>query len=378
MPAKILLIDDDLQSLKLVGLMLQRRGYAIVAARGGVQGLAKAESDAPDLIILDVMMPDLDGFEVCRRLRSQPATSQIPVIMFTAKAQVGAKVDGFQSGADDYLTKPIHPDDLAARVDAALQRRAQQRANTPKPAAAAHVIGFLGVKGGVGTTTLALNAAAALAHADSERRVILIDLQASAANAAVQLGLESADGLTSLAKLTPQAITPSAVEQGLVQHASGLQLLLANAQSPVAALTAAQLQAVISSASQLAQVVVLDLGSTLDDFNLAALGVCQRVVLAVEPLRIAVVAAQHLGAQLEHWGIPAARLSVALINRTPGAMMLDKQAVEAQLNLPIDVLLPPVPEVASQAANEASLIIHLQPGGLFAEQIRTLAQQLTT
>jgi len=378
MPAKILLVDDDLQSLKLVGLMLQRRGYVIMAARGGVQGLAKAESDAPDLILLDVMMPDLDGLEVCRRLRSQPSTSQIPIIMFTAKSDVGDKVDGFQSGADDYLTKPIHPNDLATRVDAALQRSAQKRLSV-QPTTTAHVIGLLGVRGGVGTTTLALNLAAAMANADGERRVILVDLQTSAANIAAQLGLGTADGLAALVDLEPGAITPAVLGPRLIHHASGMSLLVnADQPAPAALLTPAQVAALINSVSQLAHVVVLDLGSTLDDLTLTALGLCRRVVLALEPQRIAVAAAQNVSAQLERRGIPGARLSAALINRTAGTVMLDKQVVESQLKLPIEVLLPPVPEVASQAADESNLIIHLQPGGLFAEQIRTLAQHLTT
>lgn len=378
MPAKILLVDDDLQSLKLVGLMLQRRGYVIMAARGGVQGLAKAESDAPDLILLDVMMPDLDGLEVCRRLRSQPSTSQIPIIMFTAKSDVGDKVDGFQSGADDYLTKPIHPNDLATRVDAALQRSAQKRLSV-QPTTTAHVIGLLGVRGGVGTTTLALNLAAAMANADGERRVILVDLQTSAANIAAQLGLGTADGLAALVDLEPGAITPAVLGPRLIHHASGMSLLVnADQPAPAALLAPAQVAALINSVSQLAHVVVLDLGSTLDDLTLTALGLCRRVVLALEPQRIAVAAAQNVSAQLERRGIPAARLSAALINRTAGTVMLDKQVVESQLKLPIEVLLPPVPEVAGQAADESNLIIHLQPGGLFAEQIRTLAQHLTT
>lgn len=378
MPAKILLVDDDLQSLKLVGLMLQRRGYVIMAARGGVQGLAKAESDAPDLILLDVMMPDLDGLEVCRRLRSQPSTSQIPIIMFTAKSDVGDKVDGFQSGADDYLTKPIHPNDLAARVDAALQRSAQKRLSV-QPPTTAQVIGLLGVRGGVGTTTLALNLAAAMANADGERRVILVDLQTSAANIAAQLGLGTADGLAALVSLEPSEITPAALGPRLIHHASGMSLLVnADQPAPAALLTSAQVTALINSVSQLAHVVVLDLGSTLDELTLTALGRCRRVVLALEPQRIAVAAAQNVSAQLERRGLPAARLSAALINRTTGTVMLDTQVIEAQLKLPIEVLLPPVPEVAGQAADESNLIIHLQPGGLFAEQIRTLAQHLTT
>ncbi len=127
MPARILIVDDDLQTLKLIGLMLQRRGYEIIAARDGQQALQKARTEAPDLIILDMMMPDMTGYEVCRQLRSQSVTRNLPVLMFTAKADLDTKVQGFEAGADDYLTKPIHPNDLAARVEAALQRGATAR-----------------------------------------------------------------------------------------------------------------------------------------------------------------------------------------------------------------------------------------------------------
>ena len=92
---RILIVDDDRDSLKLIGLMLQRRGYEIVAAQSGTQALAKVESDMPDLIILDVMMPDLDGYEVCRSLRADPKTASTPIIMFTAKTRVDDKVAGF-------------------------------------------------------------------------------------------------------------------------------------------------------------------------------------------------------------------------------------------------------------------------------------------
>jgi DNA-binding response OmpR family regulator len=109
MPEKILIIDDDVDTLRLVGLMLQRQGYQISAAPNGSQGLTKALEERPDLILLDVMMPDMDGYEVTRRLRKNPATATIPILMFTAKTQLDDKVTGFEVGADDYLTKPTHP-----------------------------------------------------------------------------------------------------------------------------------------------------------------------------------------------------------------------------------------------------------------------------
>ena len=114
MAEKILIVDDDIDSLKLIGLMLQRQGYEISAASAGGQAINKAAAENPDLIILDVMMPDMDGYEVCRRLRADTTTQHIPIIMFTAKTLVDDKVSGFEAGADDYLTKPTHPAELAA------------------------------------------------------------------------------------------------------------------------------------------------------------------------------------------------------------------------------------------------------------------------
>src|SRR5574341_1693916 len=127
MSEKILIIDDDLDTLRLVGIMLQRQGYQISAATNGEQGLAKALEEKPDLVLLDVMMPDMDGYEVTRRLRKNPATSSTPILMFTAKTQLDDKVTGFEVGADDYLTKPTHPTELLAHVRSLLARAAQKR-----------------------------------------------------------------------------------------------------------------------------------------------------------------------------------------------------------------------------------------------------------
>src|SRR5512135_732527 len=98
MAEKILIVDDDIDSLKLIGLMLQRQGYEISAASSGAQAFNKAFAEHPDLIILDVMMPDMDGYEICRRLRANPATQAIPIIMFTAKTLIDDKVAGFEAG----------------------------------------------------------------------------------------------------------------------------------------------------------------------------------------------------------------------------------------------------------------------------------------
>ena len=88
MSEKILVVDDDVESLKLISLMLKRQGYDVAIANSGSQALAKASTEIPNLIILDVMMMDMDGYEVCRRLRGNPETRPIPIIMFTAKTLI--------------------------------------------------------------------------------------------------------------------------------------------------------------------------------------------------------------------------------------------------------------------------------------------------
>src|SRR5512146_1371917 len=164
MSAKILIVDDDLDTLRLVGLMLQRQGYQISAATNGQQGLDKAFDEDPDLILLDVMMPDMDGYEVTRRLRQHPSTMETPILMFTAKTQLDDKVIGFEVGADDYLTKPTHPSELQARVKTLLARVQEKKAGavSDKEENRGYVVGMLGARGGLGTTTVAVNLGAGL------------------------------------------------------------------------------------------------------------------------------------------------------------------------------------------------------------------------
>lgn len=115
-PADILIIDDNVNNLKLITRFLEDQGYDTMTAKEGRDGLAKAGRGHPDLILLDVMMPGMDGMTVCRRLKKNPDTADIPVIFLTAKGAAEDIVSGFKLGAVDYITKPFQPDELCARV----------------------------------------------------------------------------------------------------------------------------------------------------------------------------------------------------------------------------------------------------------------------
>jgi DNA-binding response OmpR family regulator len=119
----VLAADDDPDILDLVAFRLERSGYTVLQARDGEEALALAVKELPDLAVLDVMMPKLDGFELTRRLRAEAATSRMPIILLTARAQDADVQRGFDAGADDYLRKPFSPEELRARVQAILGRR---------------------------------------------------------------------------------------------------------------------------------------------------------------------------------------------------------------------------------------------------------------
>ncbi|MGH7991585.1 MAG: response regulator, partial [Limisphaerales bacterium] len=119
---KILIVDDEPDAIELLEFNLRQAGFDVVTAEDGAEALRKAKSSAPALIVLDVMLPELDGLEVCKLLRRDPPTSTLPIIMLTAKAAELDRVLGLELGADDYITKPFSPRELILRIKKLLER----------------------------------------------------------------------------------------------------------------------------------------------------------------------------------------------------------------------------------------------------------------
>lgn len=119
---RVLIVDDDPAALRMIEYIFDRADYEVYLAATGPEALSKAGEAKPDLVILDVMMPDVTGLEVCQRLRAQPALARLPIIMLSAKDQLEDKVNGFEAGADDYVSKPVDPQELLARAKALLHR----------------------------------------------------------------------------------------------------------------------------------------------------------------------------------------------------------------------------------------------------------------
>ena len=119
MPKKILIVEDETNIRELLRLYLEREGYTVLEAENGVEGIKKWKSDKPDMLLLDVMMPVMDGWEVCREIRAE---SDVPIIMLTAKGETADRVSGLEMGADDYIVKPLEMPEVIARVRAVFRR----------------------------------------------------------------------------------------------------------------------------------------------------------------------------------------------------------------------------------------------------------------
>jgi pilus assembly protein CpaE len=160
-----LVIDDDVIILKMTSTALTRLGYNVVTAPDGLKGLAAVKTERPDIVITDVMMPGIDGYEFTRRLRREPAFAQLPVLILTAQTELEEKLKAFESGADDYLSKPFEPAELAARLTVLLRRAERSQAVQGSAARMSEKARFIAVhslRGGVGSTSLAVNVAFSL------------------------------------------------------------------------------------------------------------------------------------------------------------------------------------------------------------------------
>lgn len=374
MAERILIVDDDADSLKMIGLMLQRQGYEVLAASNGQQALNQARSDSPNLIILDIMMPDMDGYEVCRRLRHDPATQTIPIIMFTAKTLVDDKVAGFEAGADDYLTKPTHPAELASRVKAVLARSASQRRTDGDQAM---TMGFLGAKGGVGTTTLAMNVAAALARTEP---AVLADFRLGQGTLGLALGFSRSTGLANLLARPTSDITLRAVENELVTHSSGLRLLLSSARPKETLLNVTPDAAamIVRHLRAISRLVILDLGAGLNRLIARLLQELDHLMLAVEPNRVALTLARDILHDVEQIGLPHSRVSIVLINRAQSSMQIPWQEAEKILNHDMTAIISPAPELAYQAAEAGVPMVLFQPNAIIVSQFTKLAEEVVS
>ena len=380
MAEKILVIDDDLDTLRLVGLMLQRQGYQIIAATNGQQGLEKATGESPNLILLDLMMPDMDGYEVTRRLRAEPATANIPILMFTAKTQLDDKVAGFEVGADDYLTKPTHPSELQSHVKALLSRSSQKvgKVDTSQFEQHGYVVGLISARGGMGVSALSANLAASL-FKKIQADVVLAELTPGQGSLGLDLGITKQNGLADLLIKPAGEISRALITDHLVAHMAGFKLLAASNHPRDFQLInqISQYENLVARMSTLGRFIVLDLGMGLPPFVQRLLPLINEMVVVMEGTPNTIIHTRALIDDLIEFGTAKDHIAAVLNNRIRSENQMPLAEVQKQLGYPVVATLTPAPELFLQASRLKTPAVLCQPDSLTTQQISKLVEHIT-
>lgn len=401
MSKKILVVDDHRETLDLVTAILSHRGYQVVGAQSGKDGMSMAETERPDLILLDVMMPGVDGYDVCRRLKVDPRFATVPIMIFTAKAEVRDKLTAFQAGADDYLTKPTEPTELAQRIEILLSRERRsgmleshlsedelapaegkspdEDATVPRPSGSmpdepGRLIVVVGARGGAGTTTVAINLAATLA-ANGEP-VTLVDLDMVQGHVAMYLNHRPVGSVNDLAQLSGLTFNQK-WRQHLVQQNERWSLLLSrdNLNEELPVLSPDQVTVLLENMIQMGEWIVVDAGRGIMPACKPALQQADQVIVCVQPERVAILSARPLLTALSDILSPTSQLHLLLVaigmdNRLPA------KAVEGYLRCSLLTTLEIDSQDMAQAVDRGRPLVDLLPGNQHASVFKGIREKL--
>jgi len=378
MAKKILLIDDDLETLKLTGLILKKQGHEILTSTTGETGILLANSQSPDLIILDVMMPDTNGFRIAQKLRANSDTQRTPILMFTAKSQANDRIKGLESGADAYLTKPAKPKEMVAQVKSLLKRFPQQE-STPGQAhqKKGNIIGVVSAKGGIGISTLATNLAIKL-HQLTTQDILLADFRPGQGTICLDLDAVDHAGLSHLVSDLNGSMQADDIQDALFKHPSGiLTLLSAYTPSEIPApYPARSYMDLAQHFKEIAPFTVLDLGPSWNSITAAVHSACDHILLCYEPSPHNLIQAQTLYLHILEQEVDPENIKLIVINRKRSSIQLTRQQMEDTLNQTIDHYFTPAPELAYQSAQSHTPMVLRAPESMTNAQFEQLAQSI--
>jgi pilus assembly protein CpaE len=372
---KILVVDDDPNVQRLLRVTLKQEGFEVVVAGDGSEGLRLWETESPDLILLDVTLPKVDGYEVATRIRAAEGPGKhVPIIMLTAEKEVEQKVRGLRAGADDYLVKPFHQAELLARMKSLVARFGARTGTAAGRPPLGKLIAFYGAKGGVGTTTLSINTAIAL-HAEHNRRVALVDgvLQFGDHRVFLDLGNDR----KSIADLASSAtIDADLVKSVVVHHDSGVDLLLAPPNPEGGDLVhEAQMVTTLEQLRALYDYVVVDVEKRLGDLTLSVLDHADMIFVVMTADLSCLKNVRLVLEALGRIGYESSRVKL-LLNRSNAFTGISVQAAEGALKHRFEHKITNEYRVAISAQNSGAPFSFNKSDSPLAREIAALADAI--
>lgn len=338
---RVLLIDDEQFYFRLLQKTLKETEYQLEYAKSGGEGLSKIPSFQPELLIVDLKLPEMDGFEILERLRRNPKFSQIPVIVITSKDELSEKLRAFELGADDYLVKPFQPEELGARMGILARRgRAIQMAKGETAQAdVATVVTVHSLRGGLGCSSIVVNLGLAF-HKLWGKQTLLIDGVLTAGQVALMLDAKPTATWENLVGIESENLDDDVLKDIMCSHKSGIRYI-ASPRFPIAADTFSNdlLKLFMDKLKSHNDFILVDISHDFSDMAIQMLSVSNTILLVMAPEMAALRTTMSALEIYDRLGIPLDKVKIVLNNNSSNPAIKQTQ-LEKVLKRPIDFVLP--------------------------------------
>lgn len=349
---RILIIDDEPINHEFVSHALAPLQWELHFADDGKTGLSQARSLKPDIIITDVVMPDIDGYEVTRMLRREPQFAATPILVMTAQSGLQDKLKSFEAGADDHLTKPFDAAELVVRATALLRRVEAVKSSKVQPILSepAQMIAVHSLRGGAGSSTLAVNLGIGL-FSLWRAPTILLDLTMTAGQVALMLNMTLKRTWADIAQVPAHEVDVDALSSIIGGHESGVHFIAAPTfPAEAETLRGETLGAALDLIKSQYQYVVADLPHDFSDSTLQALDKADMILIVASPDMASIRAVTAAVDTYDKLGYDQEKIKL-ILNATFPRSILTKEKIETALKMPALVTIPYVPDLFVDAIN---------------------------
>jgi pilus assembly protein CpaE len=371
---RILVIDDEPLNHKIIAHALETEKYQLDFASSGTEGVQKAKTTQPDLIITDVIMPDINGYEVTKLLRREPRFAHTPILVLTAQTGLQNKLNSFEAGADDHLTKPFEPAELVVRLAALLRRSEISR--MPEAAAPSHdparLIAIHSLRGGTGCSSLAVNLGVGLVSL-WKMPTILLDLTMMAGQVALMLNATLKRTWADIAQFNPVVFDIDMLESIVGKHESGVAFIAAPTYPTEAETISSEiLDASLQLLRKRYEYMVADLPHDFTDIVVHTLDIADVILLTTAPDVASIRAAAAALDTYRKLNYPPEKIKLVLNAVFPKHGM-PKEKIEAALGVPVMVTIPYTADRFVEAINYGQPLISSKPDEPIAGLLEDLA-----
>ena len=347
--ATILILDDDRDILRMMEFTLNRAGHKPIVVSNGHEGLEIIKREKPQLVIADIMMPEMTGYDFTRQVRNLASQSELPILIYSARAQSVDRQAALDAGATDYMPKSISPAEIIEKINELLGEEDESQ-----PAVATKTIASFSIRGGVGVTSLAVNIAVILSMAQ-KTETCLIDVNPVAGHASPMLGLQPQTDLSTLLA-SDGSLSSESVRAHLTEHRSRVRVLA----SPHVVSDRARnhtVNDVVTAVQPAFRFVMIDLPHILDATQQEILPILDRLIIPVAPDVLSVQSASAAIAVASKAGVPKEKIALILNHPTPVAG-LTKDKMQQILPLPLVAEVPFEQSMAEAVVAGKPLVLH--------------------